>query len=72
MDRLQLEVGRYAPLRMATPPIKVYGPTEKRLTPERKRALENQWEAMKVWKEELQKRYTPEQLSLKPHEISVR
>ena len=72
MDRLQLGVGRYAPLRMATPPIKVYGPTEKRLTPERKRALENQWEAMKVWKEELQKRYTPEQLSLKPHEISVR
>lgn len=71
MDRLRQEVSVYAPLRMATPPIKVYGPTKKRLTPEREKALENQWLAMRIWKEELQKRYTPEQLSLKPHEVPV-
>jgi uncharacterized Fe-S cluster-containing radical SAM superfamily protein len=58
MDRLREEVSEFAPLRMATPPIKVYGPTEKRLNPARKKALENQWKAMKIWKEELQKRYT--------------
>lgn len=72
IDLLRNEVSEYAPLRMATPPIKVYGPTEKRLTPERAKAIENQWKAMKIWKEELQKRYTPEELSLKPHEVPVR
>ncbi|PIR01727.1 MAG: hypothetical protein COY73_03625 [Candidatus Nealsonbacteria bacterium CG_4_10_14_0_8_um_filter_37_14] len=72
MDKLREEVSEYAPLRMATPPIKVYGPTKKRLTPEREKALENQWKAMEIWKEELQKRYTPEELSLKPHEVPVR
>ncbi len=72
IDRLQKEVSECAPLRMATPPIKVYGPTTKRLTPEREKALENQWKAMKVWKEKLQKRYSPEMLTLKPHEVFTR
>ncbi|MBI2041946.1 MAG: radical SAM protein [Candidatus Nealsonbacteria bacterium] len=72
MDRLREEVSEFAPLRMATPPIKVYGPTEKRLTPARKKALENQLEAMKIWKEELQKRYTREQLHMKPHDLPSR
>lgn len=69
IDRLRKEVSEYAPLRMATPPIKVYGPTKKRLTPEREKALENQWLAMKIWKEELAKRFTPKELALKPHEV---
>ena len=72
MDRLIREVDKFAPLRMATPETKVYGPTKKRLTPERAKALKNQWIAMKIWKEELQKRFNPNELALKPHEVPVR
>lgn len=72
MDRLQEEVSECAPLRMATPPIKVYGPTTKRLTPEREKALENQWKAMKIWKEELLKRFSSSELAQKPHEVPVK
>lgn len=71
MDRLRREVSEYAPLSMATPPIKIYGPTEKRLTPERKKAVKNQWQAMEIWKEELKKRYSPIALSLKPHQLPL-
>lgn len=71
MDRLQEEVSKYAPLRMATPPIKIYGPTEKRLNSEREKALKNQWDAMEIWKEELKKRFAPELIALKPHEIKI-
>lgn len=72
IDKLREEVDESAPLRMATPPIKIYGPTEKRLTPAREKAIENQWKTMKIWKEELQKRFTAEELNLKPHEVLVR
>lgn len=71
IDKLQKEVSFNSPLRMATPIIKIYGPTEKRLTPERKNALENQWPAMKIWKEEMGKRFTSQELSLKPHEVPI-
>lgn len=70
MDRLQEEVDYYAPLRMATPPINIYEPTREQLTLEREKALENQWEAMKIWKQELQKRFSAEELCLKLHEVS--
>lgn len=75
MDKLRRTVSELAPLRMATPPIKVFSPTEKRLTPKRRKALENQWLAMEIWKEELQKRYAqdqPELLRWKLHEVPVR
>lgn len=72
MDRLQWEISYYAPLRMATPLIKVYSPTQKRLNPEREKALKNQRLAMEIWKEELQKRFTHEELTLRPHEIQVK
>lgn len=72
MDKLREEIGEYAPLRMATPPIKIYSPTKKYLTPGRERAIENQWLAMKIWGEELQKRYTLKELSLKPHEVPIK
>jgi uncharacterized Fe-S cluster-containing radical SAM superfamily protein len=70
IDRLRQEVDELAPIKMTTPPIKVYGPTAKRLTPNRTAALENQHLAMKIWKEELQKRYSARQLALQPHQIS--
>ncbi|MDD5290460.1 MAG: radical SAM protein [Patescibacteria group bacterium] len=72
IDRLRQEVDELAPLKMATPPIKVYGPTATRLTPARKAALENQHVAMQIWKEELQKRYPAEQLALQPHQIPAK
>lgn len=72
IDRLRKEVHEYAPLRMVTPPIKAYGPTQKRLNPGREKALANQWLAMRIWKEELEKRFTPEELALKLHEVPVR
>ena len=72
MDRLSEEVDILAPLRLSTPIIKVYEANKNRLTPERKRAIENQWFAMKIWKEELEKRFKPEDLLLKPHEVPVR
>lgn len=70
MERLQNEIYPLAPLKMMTPPIKVYGPTKERLTPERKEALENQWLAIKIWKEELRKRFSAQELSLRPNEIN--
>lgn len=72
MDRMQKEVSESAPLRMATPPIKAYGPTKKRLTPEREKALENQNKAIEIWKEELQKRFSAGELTLSPHEVPIR
>lgn len=53
--------------------MKGYNPIElaERLRP-KMIDLENQWKAIQIWKEELQKRYTHEELSLKPHEVPVR
>lgn len=72
IERLQKEIGECAPLRMTTPPIKIYGPTKERLSEENKTALKNQWTAMNVWKQELAKRFNTKELSLKPHEIPIK
>jgi len=72
IERLQREVGECAPLRMATPPIKIYGPTKERLSENNIKALENQWAAMNVWKQELAKRFNTKELSLQPHEIPLK
>jgi len=72
MDRLIREIDKYAPLRLATPEIKIYSPTKKRLTPEREKAIENQWKAMKIWKEELKKRFNQKDLSLFLNEVPVK
>lgn len=70
IDRLQKEVEFFAPLRMATPVIKVYGPTKERLDEEKTLALKNQFTAMEIWKKILRKRFTPFELSLTPHQVT--
>jgi hypothetical protein len=71
INRLQKEVDEYAPLRLTTPYVKKYSPTEMRLTPERELALELQYQAIEIWKKEMKRRFG-EQANLMPHEIPVR
>lgn len=72
IDRLEIQVDNYAPLRMATPPIKNYSPTIKRLTPFREELIKNQPAVMEIWKRELQKRFVAELISLPPHRIPLK
>lgn len=72
MELLVDNVDSYAPLRLAMPETKVYGPTQKNLTPSRRKALENQWEAMRLWQEELLGQYSLKELSMLPHEFPAR
>ncbi len=72
IDRLRKEVNDSAPLRLATPLTKVFGPTKKRLTPERERAIKNQYKAMEIWKEEMERRYRRYLIKSSPHDIPVR
>ena len=71
MNKLQKEINKYAPLRLTTPCVKKYSPTEMRLTPERERALVLQYPAIEIWKQEIERRFG-EKANLAPHEISVR
>lgn len=73
MDMLQLEVDQYAPLRLTTPLTKIYSPTESRLTHERRDALRlfSQYDAMRIWYEELRKRFGFE-ADLLPHIIPAK
>ncbi len=57
MDRLQEEVNLYAPLRLTTPETKVFYPTKLRMNPEREKSLNIQFEAIKIWKKEMKKRF---------------
>ena len=72
IHRLQKEVDECAPLRMATPPIKIYGPTKERLNEKNSVALENQWLVMNIIKNELGRKFNSRELSLYPHEIPVK
>ncbi len=74
IDRMQKEVSELAPLRLTTPCIKIYTPleTDARLTPERIKAVkENQYLAMKIWKEEMKRRFGYK-TNLLPHQIPVK
>lgn len=58
IKRLRKEVEEKAPLRLTPLEIKgKYGPTQARLCPEKERALENQWKAIKLYQEGLEKFY---------------
>lgn len=72
MELLAKEVDGYAPLRLAMPETKIYGPTEKNLTPSRRRALANQWEAMKIWRAELLRRFEFKELCKWPHQLPAK
>jgi len=72
MDTLIKRVDPLAPLRLATPIVKDYSQTKKNLTPAREKALENQWRGMAIWKEELSKRFSSIECSLKPHQVPAR
>lgn len=69
MDILVEKVDYLAPLRLSTPETKIYGPTKENLTLKRKIALENQWEGMRIWKQELLERFGIKECSLKPHQV---
>ena len=67
MDLLQ-HVDHFAPLRMATPIIKPFSPTRDRLNHKRDSSLEIQHKAIKLWEDELKKRFG-EDAKRAPHEI---
>lgn len=71
MNRLQAEINLYAPMRLTTPYVKLYSPTEMRINPEREKALELQYKAIKIWKEEIEKRFVGYD-NLFPHQFPVR
>jgi len=61
----------YAPLRLTTPYTKIYSPTETRLIREKKLALKVQYRAIKIWKQEMKRRFGP-MAELMPHEIPIK
>lgn len=71
IERLQEEVDNYAPLRLTTPLTKVFGPTKKRLTPKREKAIKNQYKAIRIFKEEMKRRFGSK-ADLLPHQIPVK
>jgi len=71
INRLQKEVNLLAPLRLTTPYTKIYSPTQNRLTPERKKSLELQYAATKIWKEEIKKQFGS-RADLMPHQIPIK
>lgn len=62
VDRLQSEVDEVFPLRTVPLRIREYTPTATRMGPEHHRAIKIQEVAVFAWKEELAKRFRPEQL----------
>ena len=71
MDRLQSEIHPNIPLRVVPLEIEEYTPTLGRLTKERRSALENQYSALQAWQEELDKRFSSEDLSRPIYDVSI-
>jgi len=72
MNLLIKKIDPLAPLRLAMPKTKIYGPTKTNLTHGRKMALDNQWRAMEMWQQELLELFSIKEIALPPHEIPVR
>ncbi len=70
MDRLQ-KVHMFLPLRIVPLKIVVFTPVKRRLTQGRIDALDNQMIVIKIWKEELKKRYSNELLRLNIADIKL-
>jgi len=65
MDFLQNKIHHNILLRIIPLQIKIYTPTQKKLTKSRENALKNQFVVLSVWQEEIYKRYSRAQI-LKP------
>lgn len=71
MDRLQSEVHPNIPLRIVPLEIKKFSPTLGRLTPQRQASLNNQYDALQAWQEELYKRFSSRDLSCPIYDIPI-
>ena len=70
VDRLQ-DLSHFLPLRMIPLEIKIFNPVNSRLDQERTNSISNQDIAIKAWNQELEKRYSKEEISSPITEISI-
>jgi uncharacterized Fe-S cluster-containing radical SAM superfamily protein len=70
MDRLQA-IAPNLPLRTVPLLIGEFGPVTRRLNPERKRALRNQWQAAEAWQSEVESRFAPNLRALSVSDVSL-
>ena len=70
VDRLQ-QVQINLPLRTIPLEVQIYGPVKSRMNGERREALQIQYEAVEIWKDVLQQRFSSELRTLPVTEISL-
>jgi len=71
VDRLQ-RIDLALPLRTVPLEIQVFSPVLGRIGPAQEQALRHQWNAVEVWNEELQRRFTPAERAMPIHEVPLR
>ncbi len=71
LDKLQ-EIDEMLPLRTVPLEIKVYTPTEQRMTEARRQAITNQYKVLDAWIDELRKRYRAEDTSVPIADVRLR
>ncbi|MFH2111413.1 MAG: hypothetical protein ABIJ47_09165 [Candidatus Bathyarchaeota archaeon] len=65
------EIHDKMPLRVVPLKIVAYSPVAKRITTEYKRSLENQHEALKVWNQILEEKYTHNERKIEIHKVKI-
>jgi uncharacterized Fe-S cluster-containing radical SAM superfamily protein len=72
VDRLQEEVHPNIPLRVSPLEVKLYTPTNGRMTEPRRQAIENQYHFLELWLEELERRFSSSERSLPQYLVTLR
>ena len=71
MDRLQQEIHHNMPLRVFPSKVVEYHQTAQRINPTNQLMLDNQQALLSVWQDEMNQRFSQEELSLKKHEVNL-
>jgi len=71
VDRLRLEIHPNIPLRVVPLEIEQFTPTLGRITPVRRRALDNQYIVLKEWLDQLQARFSSQELEMPIHQVPL-
>lgn len=71
MDKLQ-EISYYMPLRMVPLRIEKFPTIVHRLNNKREQTINNQFEVLKLWNEQLHKRFTKEEINTKISELKIK
>jgi hypothetical protein len=72
VDRLQVEVHHNMPLRVVPLEISRFNAMVQRITPERERALKNQYHALDAWLEEIHRRFSSQDLNRPIYEVDIK